>query len=89
MKIFVQVTSMMIGGNKYKAFIDYVENGENKTLEVVNRTSMRELFKQIGEVFGDRLEELYAAKITGEFDEELTGDDLLVWETPIKKILSE
>lgn len=86
-KIHIQGSMMTIGGNRYKAFVDYLEDGKERSIELVSRHGLRNLFKQLHEWFGDKIEEVYAAKITGEFEIELTGDDLVVWETPIKDIL--
>lgn len=90
MKIHVMVDPLMFDNNLYTAIVDYVEGDKNKELKLVNRLGLKFLFKQVEEYFGDRLEEIYSAEITGEFDEsDLTEEDQKVWETPIKHVLND
>lgn len=87
MNILIQISEMMIGGNRYKAFIDYEEDGKERKTELVSRISLRHLFYQMKEMFSDRLNDLCNAKIAGEFEMELTNDDLIFWETPISEVM--
>jgi hypothetical protein len=85
MKIFIQTEVMMIGGNRYKAIVE----DEGKEYNFVSRLSLRNLFQNIASSFGDKLEEVYTAEINGELEGELEGDDLIVWDTPLRYIIDE
>lgn len=81
-EIYVDVIPMTNGQKLYEARCFFEEE---KVLIIETRESLRKLFVLIKEYYR---EDWKKAVISGEFfEDDLTEDDVKVWETPLKEII--